>query len=160
MFKPVIRPMVVIDRSSVIDILNNTEEFTAEEVTVAIELCDYYLKESYKSGYHIYVADIDGIVKGYVCFGPTPLTKSTWDIYWVAVSKDFKGKGIGSLLLKIAESNILEANGNLVLIETSSKANYEDARQFYIHNKYNLIARVPNFYEQFDDKIIFGKQLL
>lgn len=159
MLKTVIRPMVFVDRTIIIDILNTTQEFTAEEVSVAIELCDYYLKESYKSGYHIYIAEVDRIVDAYICFGPTPLTKGTWDIYWMAVNKDVKGKGIGSTLLRFAEHNIQDANGRLILIETSSKTNYENTRQFYIHNDYNLIARVPNYYEQFDDKIIFGKEL-
>jgi len=69
-------------------ILKNTPEFLPPEVIVAGELIDAFLEEEKSSGYHIYVADMDGEIAGYVCYGDTPLTEATWDLYWIAVAND------------------------------------------------------------------------
>jgi len=48
------------DKTHVMHILKNTPEFLPPEVIVAGELIDAFLEEEKSSGYHIYVADMDG----------------------------------------------------------------------------------------------------
>jgi len=140
-------------------ILKNTPEFKPFEVTVAEELVDYYLSDGMKSGYNILIADDDGEVSGYVCFGETPCTVGTWDIYWIAVSQTKRGKGIGKLLDIAAETAIRKASGRLAFIETSSTDLYENTRQFYLRRGYEQVARIPDFYMPGDDKLILQKKL-
>jgi ribosomal protein S18 acetylase RimI-like enzyme len=147
------------DKSDVMRILHNTPEFKPSEVIVAEEVIDSYLGDPYRSGYHILVAEIDSVVVGYVCFGPTPLTEGTWDVYWIAVNRERKGQGIGSILLDYAENNIRGSGGRLVIIETSSLPSYTSTQQFYIHRDYEIVARIPDFYTPGDDEIIFQKRL-
>ena len=153
-----IRPMVKEDRTVLISILDGTPEFTLEEKAVALELIDIYLEKGESSGYHIMVAQMEFTASGFICFGPTPMTEGTWDIYWIAVPPERRRHGLGRALLDYAEKYIIEKNGRLVVIETSSKTEYERTRQFYLSMEYKLITRVPHFYSAGDDKIIFGKE--
>ena len=157
--RPRIRPMIAEDKAAVMAILNATPEFTTAEVIVAEELIDYYLSEPVSSGYLIEVAEVDSKVVGYICWGLTPLTEGTWDIYWIATTREKQGVGIGTALLMSAEAKIREAKGRLVFIETSSKPGYEKTKGFYHARGYELICQIPDFYAPGDDKLIFQKRL-
>lgn len=154
-----IRPMSAPDKPALMRILKNTPEFKPFEVVVAEELIDYYLSDGVKSGYNILIADDEGEVAGYVCYGETPCTVGTWDIYWIAVSQEKRGKGIGKMLDNAAETAIRKARGRLAFIETSSTPLYENTRRFYEARGYEQVARIPDFYMPGDDKIILQKRL-
>lgn len=154
-----IRLMTVEDKPAIMRILRNMPEFKPDEVAVAEEILDSYLRDSIKSGYHIYIAETDSLVTGYICYGPTPLTQNTWDIYWVAVAPDRQSQGIGKYLLATAETTIKESHGEMAIIETSSTPEYEATRYFYLAQGYELTCRIPDFYAKGDDKLIFVKRL-
>jgi len=147
------------DRPRITKILHDTPEFKPFEVAVAEELIDSYLDDPSGSGYHVLVAEVDSTVEGYICYGPTPLTEGTWDIYWVAVSREKQGQGIGSALMRSAAEEILKAEGRLSIIETSSTPAYEKTRNFHLSHGYEIIARIPDFYAPGDDKLILQKRL-
>ena len=126
---------------------------------VAEELIDSYLNDPVGSGYHILVAEVDSTITGYICYGPTPLTEGTWDIYWEAVAPGKQGRGIGSALMKSAEKEIVRAKGRLALVETSSTPLYEKTRNFYLGQGYEVICHIPDFYAPGDDKLILQKRL-
>lgn len=140
-------------------ILNNTPEFLPFELVVAEELIDAYIESPKESGLHIMVAEVNGEIAGYVCYGHTPLTESTWDIYWIAVDRNRQGQGIGGSLMKDSENKIRNIGGKLVVVETSSKPNYDKTRRFYIDLHYTEIARIPDFYAPNDDEIIYIKRI-
>ena len=140
-------------------ILHSTPEFLPHEVVVAEELIDAFLTNSLESGYHILVAKTDSKVVGYVCYGETPLTEGTWDVYWIAVDRTRQGKGIGRALMIETEHNIQKLHGRLVVIETSTKPNYNKTRQFYVLQGYSEIALIPDFYAIGDGKVIMVKRL-
>jgi len=147
------------DKDAVMKILQATHEFTPGEVIVAEELIDYYLSESVASEYNILVAEVNSEVVGYICWGLTPLTEGTWDIYWIATAREKQGLGIGTALLTSAEAKIGEAKGRLAFIETSSKPGYEKTKGFYHARGYELICQIPDFYAPGDDKLILQKRL-
>jgi ribosomal protein S18 acetylase RimI-like enzyme len=155
-----IRPMVKKDRSVLKEMLGTIAEFSPEEQNVALELMDAYLKKGEISGYSHLVAQVEFSPAGYICYGPTPLTEGTWDVYWMAVAPDRQRLGIGRALLQAAEDNIMQADGRLILIETSSKSGYERTRKFYWSMAYELLARIPDFYSRGDDKLIFCKYMV
>jgi len=154
-----IRPMTKKDKPAIMKILRDMPEFKPSEVTVAGEIIDSYLHYSYQSGYHILVAEVDQLVVGYICYGPTPLTEGTWDIYWIAVAQGGQNRGIGSALIALAEDEIKKTQGRLAIIETSSKPEYEKTRRFHNRQGYELIGRIPDFYAPGDDKLILQKRL-
>jgi GNAT superfamily N-acetyltransferase len=154
-----IRPVSSTDRAALLSLLKNTPEFKPFEVTVAEEVIDCCLHDSKNSGYFILVAEDNVEVTGYICYGPTPLTEGTWDMYWEAVEQKKRGTGIGSALMKAAEKEISKAGGRLILIETSSTPAYETTRHFHHNHGYKEIARIPDFYSPGDDKLILQKRL-
>ena len=152
-----IRPMIKQDKPCLMQILETTPEFKPSEVAVAEEVIDSYLRDPFS--YSIAVAIDDRNIIGYVCYGHTPLTEYTWDIYWIAVTSEKQGCGVGSALIQFAEDDIKKAGGRLIIIETSSKPEYEKTTRFYAGHNYELICRIANFYTIGDDKKIFQKMI-
>jgi ribosomal protein S18 acetylase RimI-like enzyme len=140
-------------------ILRNTPEFKPHEVAVAEEVIDAYLNDPQESGYFTLVAVDNGEIAGYICYGETPCTLGTWDIYWVAVDREKRGRGIGKVLSETAEAAIKKVGGRLAIIETSSTPLYDNTRNFYLRRGYETIARIPDFYMTGDDKLILVKKL-
>ncbi len=153
-----IRPTTVEDRSSILDILHRTSMFTPAEIDVALELVDAWLNHPEQKDYILYTADREGKVLGYVCYGPTPATEGTFDLYWIAVDPLYQRCGIGKQLLLFTEEVIRKAGGRLIIIETSSQEKYAPTRSFYERNGYTLEARIKDFYREGDDRLIYVKR--
>jgi ribosomal protein S18 acetylase RimI-like enzyme len=156
-----IRPLVVNDRDAIGEIVGAAGNFTPEEIDTALELVDEALADGDTSGYSIFVltetpADV---VRGYICFGPTPLTTGTYDVYWIAVHPSAQGRGYGRRLLDFAEHEVRRRGGRLLLIETSSHDTYGATIRFYERAGYALVARIADFYRVGDDKLVFARTL-
>ena len=148
------------DKPALMRILENSPEFKPYEVDVAEEVIDSHLADPAGSGYNVLVAEVDMFVVGYICYGPTPCTDGTWDMYWEAVAPEKRGQGIGGALMAAAEKDIGQAGGRLIIIETSSTPLYENTRRFHKSGGYETIARIPDFYAPGDDKLILQKRLV
>ena len=153
-----IEPIELVHRDQIERILEDTGVFRAAEVAVAMEVIDSYL-EAPAQDYTALGAFRDDALIGYVCFGATPLTMGTWDLYWIAVAPSAQGAGVGSLLLEEVERRLLEAGARMLMIETSSLPMYEPTQGFYQRHAYDLVARVPEFYGPGDDRLILVKRL-
>jgi len=154
-----IREAQVMDRSSVIDIVKATNFFRPVEVDIACEVFDDAAMNKPGCTYQSYVAEIDGQVVGWICFGATPCTLGTFDVYWIAVDPDRQRHRVGSTLLEFAEVSINTQQGRIIVIETSGSEKYLPTRNFYERNGYTLAAEVKEFYAPGDDKWIFLKKL-
>lgn len=150
-----LRPLRRADRAEIERIVRSTGAFREDEVVVAMELVDADEAE----GYRFVVAEVEGKVAGYACFGATPLTIGTWDLYWIAVDPAMQGGGIGRELMSAVENAVRAERGRMILIETGGKASYGATRHAYIAWGYREIARVANFYEPGDDKVIYQRRV-
>jgi aminoglycoside 6'-N-acetyltransferase I len=155
-----IRPLLRSDREPLVAILRGTKVFSEEEVDVALELIDAVLDRPDQGDYIIFVMEEEGTVLGYYCVGPTPATVSTFDLYWIAVSPGVQGRGVGTALNDHAEALIRSRGGRLIMVETSSRKDYEPTRAFYRRKAYQELARVHDYYRPGDDLVIFGKYLV
>ncbi len=153
-----IRPTVRADHAPILDILKRTDYFTEPEVEIADELLNSYFDKSAESGYWTYTAETDRVV-GYVCYGPTPLTVGTYDIYWIAVSPEEQGKKIGTELLTFAERDIAGHRGRLITVYTSSQEKYGSTRSFYLRRGYSEGCRIKDYYRPGDDLVVYVKQI-
>lgn len=156
-----LRPMQEKDAAAIDRILRQTGMFTAAEIDVANELIDIFLHKPDQKDYLIVVAaepGVDAPPAGYVCFGPTPATEATFDLYWIAVDPARQGQGVGRVLLAHAEQEIVKKGGRLMIIETSSKAMYLPTQKFYERNGYVVEARIRDFYAQGDDRLIYTRR--
>jgi ribosomal protein S18 acetylase RimI-like enzyme len=133
--------------------------FYPAEVEVAVELVADRLSRGESSGYHFLFAESDGRVIGYACFGPIACTLASYDLYWIAVHSEFRGRGLGRELLLAAEERIAALGGQRVYIETSSRSQYHPTRAFYQRCDYRQEAILADFYAPGDDKVIYLKVL-
>jgi ribosomal protein S18 acetylase RimI-like enzyme len=147
------------DKNPVLRILEKTGMFTPEEIDVALELIDAWLSKPEQKDYIIRTAEYEGGVAGYVCYGPTPATEGTFDLYWVAVDPALQGRGIGKELLHFTEEAVRTQGGRLLVIETSSREKYRPTQAFYEKNGYRVEARIEDFYRSGDDRLIFTRRL-
>jgi ribosomal protein S18 acetylase RimI-like enzyme len=153
-----IRPTIQEDYNSILEILRETNNFTAEEIKVADELLNSYFTHSLESGYWTYTA-VNNKVAGYICYGPTPLTDGTYDVYWIAVDPTLQGQGIGTELMDFAEDDISRRKGRLITIYTSSQEKYSQTRSFYLGRDYHEGARIRDYYRLGDDLVVYVKQI-
>jgi D-alanine-D-alanine ligase len=147
------------DRPLIQGMLERSGFFRADEVLVALEVLDDALGCDLLAGYASYVIEEQNSVVGWICWGPTPLTLGTFDIYWMAVEPARKSAGLGTAMLDYAESQIRAQHGRLVIIETSGNNQYHATRQFYLKRGYLESARLADFYAPGDDKVIYSKVL-
>jgi len=141
------------------DITESTGFFYAEEVATAVELVEERLAKGPASGYSFVFAEEEGRTLGYAYVGPTACTKASFDLYWIAVHADARGKGLGTLLLDESERLIRAAGGRRVYIETSSRPLYEPTRAFYLARGYREEARLEDFYGPGDAKVVYAKEV-
>jgi ribosomal protein S18 acetylase RimI-like enzyme len=148
------------DRARLLSILVKTNSFTSKEISVAMELIDIVLKDPAQKDDQIYgIVDDQDQIMGYICYGPTPMTQGTFDLYWIAVDPDFQGKGIGLKLLFSLEKMVKELKGRIILADTSSIPQYEKTKRFYLKGGFQEVARVPDYYHAGNDWITFCKRL-
>jgi N-acetylglutamate synthase-like GNAT family acetyltransferase len=145
------------DIEDVTDIVRSTGFFREDEVLVARELVDERYHKGKESGYEFIFAEVDGRTIAYSCFGLIPCTLKSYDLYWIATHNDFRGKGIGRIILKKTEEAVIQTGGKTVYVETSSKEQYISTRVFYEKNNYILKARFEDFYDIGDDKCVYIK---
>lgn len=153
-----IRLAIPKDVNPIIQILKETSFFRPTDVMVAEEV----LRESVKRGattYQSYTACNGDEVIGWICFGLTPCTVCTFDIYWLAVKAEIQRLGIGRKLLQHAESMIKRLGGRLCIVETSGSERYSPTKMFYEKNGYRENANIPDFYSPNDSKVIYVKEI-
>lgn len=147
------------DQQSVRDVLDSTGFFYPAEIDVAVELVQERLAKGAASGYYFLFAELEGRVVGYTCFGPIPCTLSSYDLYWIGVHNDCRGKGIGKELLARSEAMIKQMGGTRVYIETASREQYVPTREFYLRCSYRIEVILEDFYAPGDGKVIYVKPL-
>jgi GNAT superfamily N-acetyltransferase len=141
-------------------IVRATGVFREEEIDVAAELMDVAANDAQQRDYIIYsFIDDAGAPRGYYCVGPTPMTKSTFDLYWIAVDPTLHGTGVGFQLLRHCEDLVQSLGGTLIMVETSSLPKYDQTRKFYLRNAYAEEARIRSYYAPGDDLVVYSKHI-
>jgi ribosomal protein S18 acetylase RimI-like enzyme len=145
------------DEKAVREIVSSTGFFSAAEVEVAVELVQERLRRGEASGYYFLFAEIDRRTVGYACYGPIACTVGSFDLYWIAVHKEYQHRGLGRKLLIASEQKIAEGGGRRIYVETSSRDQYSPTRNFYEHFDYRVEAVLDDFYAPGDGKVIYSK---
>ena len=137
------------------EILDATAVFRPDEVQIALELFD----DAIAGDYEFLGAFHDDDLVAYACFGATPGADRTFDLYWIAVHPNAQGHGSGSRLLGEVEQRLRDRGGRLLVVETSSRPEYESTRRFYLAREYQEVARMRDYYALGDDRVIYTKVL-
>lgn len=97
-------------------------------------------------------------ILGWTYLAPDTYADGVWNVWWIGVDPHAQGIGAGRALLRAAEGHAAQAGARLMIIETSSLAPQARARQFYALQGYAECGRVPAFYGEGDDKVIFARR--
>jgi ribosomal protein S18 acetylase RimI-like enzyme len=155
-----IRPVERGDRVAIEDLLTGATEFTRDEVDCALELVDCSLEQDNDDeDYAIHCAESqdEGVI-GFICYGKTPLTRGTYDLYWIATDPAHRRMGLGKRMLAYLEDVLRAKDARLLVAETSSQAAYAQARSFYIKEGFREESRIRDYYAPGDDLVIYCKR--
>jgi ribosomal protein S18 acetylase RimI-like enzyme len=149
------------DADAIARVARGAGVFTAEELSVVQEMVEGYFKPEPRDD-HTFIIYRNGdpnSIAGFACFGPTPLAKGIWDLYWICVDRPYQSNGIGGKLLENIENQVRSRGARAIYLETSSSPEYSPARDFYQRHGYECAARFPDFYAPGEDKIVYRKLL-
>lgn len=106
------------------------------------------------------IEETSGKILG-VC-GFVPDKYKTSDIYWLNwtyVHKNFRRRGLGSLLLMHVIERLHLRGARKLYIDTSSDSIYKEALAFYKHFGFQVEGVLKNYYSRREHYIILGKEL-
>lgn len=92
-------------------------------------------------------------------FAPERMTQGTWNLYLIAVHPDRQSRGRGAALLRHVEQSLAARGERILLVETSGLPNFARTRAFYRRCGYDEEARIRDFYQAGEDKVVFRKAL-
>ena len=154
-----VRELAARDRPAVREMLESCGVFSEEEVRVALEVVDEGVASGFAGDYVLFVVEVEYRVRGYACVGKTPLTVSTWHLYWICVHPAAQGTGAGRALQAYVEDFVRAQGGGRLVLETSGRTDYARARHFYQQAGYQEVGRIPDFYKPGDDCVVYCKAL-
>lgn len=163
------RPLAWDEVTALVGLVEASGVFRPEEVEVAREVLEACAAKGEASGYFCRVAargrtadpghPEGGEAEGFACWGPTPCTEGTYDLYWLVVHPRAQGRGAASRLLAEAAADAARRGGRQLIAETSDTDPYAPARSFYEARGFRVAARIPDFYRAGDAKIVYVKPL-
>jgi ribosomal protein S18 acetylase RimI-like enzyme len=101
----------------------------------------------------------DGEPAALAYVAPERMTSGTWNLHLIAVRANRQGRGYGALLLSHIERDLASRGERVLLVETSGLPTFERTRTFYERCGYVREARIRDFYQAGEDKIVFWKAL-
>jgi len=153
---PALRHLAAADRRRIEEITRAVSVFRDDEVPVALEVFDGAVAGS--PDYIALGATVDERLVGWICWGPTPCTLGTYDLYWMAVDPAAQAAGIGTALLREMEGR-LAGSARLIVVETAGRPDYRPTRAFYEARGYRKASVIPDFYAPGDDQVVYVKAL-
>lgn len=133
--------------------------FTPDEIDIAAELVRERVAKGAPSGYEFITAEIGEQLAGYACYGPIAGSDVAHDLYWIAVQPEWRGRGIGELIMRRVEEAVRGKGGRQVYADTSSSTKYAATRAFYLAQGFKQAALLEDFYRKGDGKVIFAKRV-
>lgn len=101
----------------------------------------------------------DGSPAAVAYCAPEAMTMGTWNVLLIAVHPDRQGEGIGAQMMSYIEAKLASAGARVLLVETSGTDDFIRTRAFYAQQGYDEEARIREYYDVGDDKVVFRKAL-
>jgi len=101
----------------------------------------------------------DNGVQAVAYCAPEQMTEGTWNLLLIAVHPDRQSEGIGRTLMSHVETILKKLGARVLLVETSGSDSFVRTRSFYEQIGYESEARIRDYYDVGDDKVVFRKAL-
>ena len=150
-----IRPIHKSDLHDLKIVLDSSELFPSELLDDMIS--DYFENENSSDIW--FTMAVDDIPISIAYCAPERLTEGTFNLYAIAVKKEYQGKGIGKEMMDYIENRLRNAGHRILLVETSSTEEYALTREFYLKCDYTQEAIIRDFYSENESKVVFWKDL-
>jgi ribosomal protein S18 acetylase RimI-like enzyme len=149
-----VRALLRADLPGVSSVLDDTGLFPTELLP---EMAEPFLSGSAD---HLWLVICEGeAVLGFAYVEPERMTDNTHNLLAIAVSPARQNGGVGKALIEAVERRLADTGGRVLLVETSSLADFEPARAFYDGLGFAREACIREFYAAGEDKIVFWKRL-
>ena len=162
---PVIGRLSLDDRIALAALIEATGQFRPSELAVALEVFDEAFAPGggggVDPGIYAWLAARDATREliGVACWGRTPHTRGTCDLYWLAVAPTQQGRGIGHQLVEAAEAAMRVDGARLSVVEASGRLESAKVRRFHERQGYERSAVVTDFYAADDDRVTYIHRL-
>lgn len=148
------------DRAGIYDILMTSQIFGQSDAECVDEMFTETWAKPRADGYRwLCCVDESGRNLGFTCYGVESLTQDTWDLFWICVRPEARGRGVGRALMEETVLRAQRDNGRVMVIYTSSTAHYAPARKLYTGAGFAHIATVPDYYSDGDSLHIYWRRL-
>lgn len=147
------------EAAPIVQLAREARVFDDEEIAAVDELVGDYVAKGDASPYRFLSCRQDERVLGFTCYCRRSLTRSTFDLCWICSAPDAQHQGVGGALLRRTEQAVRQEGGRLLLVETSSRPEYEPARRFYESHGYRREAVIADFYTEGDSLVLYSKRL-
>ena len=90
-----------------------------------------------------------------ILYRPEEAADRAYDLTMIAVRPDLQRGGRGAALMRHAEDDLREQGQRLLVVRTSGTAQYDRTRAFYRKLGYTEHTRVPDYWTDGDDLVLF-----
>lgn len=94
-----------------------------------------------------------------VFYRPEEAADRAYDLTMIAVRPDLQGGGRGAALMQHAELDLRDRGQRLLVVRTSGTAKYDATRGFYRGLGLTEHPRIPDYWTDGDDLVLFSKRL-
>ena len=149
-----LRPVRPEDGPAVVNLVVAAGMFTREEAA----FLDAALMST--EGVACLVEDADGGgLASVALYRPEQAADRVFDLTMIAVRPDLQGQGRGAALMRHVEQDLRDRGQRMMVVRTSGTARYDRTRAFYRSLGYAEHARVPDYWNDGDDLVLFTKRL-
>ncbi len=146
------------DRADVDSIARLADEAELFPGAMTAELMIPYLEAPEGDEIWLVASNEAGVI-GFAYTVPEKLTAGSFNLLAMATSPTARGSGVGTALVSATEQTLLARSGRRLLVETSSQPSFEATRQFYCSRGFAEVARIPDFWDDGDDKLVYRKDV-
>jgi ribosomal protein S18 acetylase RimI-like enzyme len=148
------------DRDAISDVLLTSGIFGQSDAECVDDMFVETWQKPRPDGYRwLRCAGPDDGLLGFVCYGTESLTQDTWDLFWICVRPQARGRGVGRTLIEETVRRAQAENGRFMVIYTSSTDAYAPARALYRAAGFAQNATIPDYYKDGDSLQIFWRRL-
>lgn len=149
-----IRPIIYEDIPALKTVIEANDLFPSDMLDEMIS--GYFNSESGSEYWFTYE---DGKPLAIAYCAPERMTEGTWNLYLIAIHPHYQRQGLGTSMLYYIEQMLIARGERVLLVETSSLETFAGTRKFYRKCGYDEEARIREFYQAGEDKIVFRKSL-